>query len=217
MRLSKIIRQARNGELKALSPGDKTDEVVIDYINLAMIALYSKFQLKTDEAIIELSSARTLYKLNGEDTAVRVDGQIKTEDDVMQLIGAYDEKGPIAINNEHEPYSIYQTSYNTVQVPMPEDGAYVGIIYKAGPEDIVYTDSGDGSANDQEVALPMQLLEALLHYVGYRAHGSLDGAIDAENNTHLMRFKASCDEAIRNGVIPADSLEMTNDRKGFVL
>ena len=40
MRLKMIIANARNRELKNLSPKDKTDEVIVSYINIAMMELY---------------------------------------------------------------------------------------------------------------------------------------------------------------------------------
>ena len=61
MKLSTIISQARSGELKSLSSKDKTDEVIVNYINLALIALYSRFTLRTEEAIVALADGKTLY------------------------------------------------------------------------------------------------------------------------------------------------------------
>jgi hypothetical protein len=216
MTLSFVIKQARSGELKSLSTKDKTDSVIVDYVNLAMIALYSKFQLASQEAIIALQDGKVSYKTDGSDADVTVDGNPVPVDDVSRVLSAYDEKGRVGVNDETDDYSIYTPSYDSVQVPNPETGGYISIIYKKNPGMIEFEDGVD-DASTINVPVPLQLMEPLLHYVGYRAHGSIDGAIDAENNTHLMRFKASCDEIIKLGVIPADSIEMTNDRKGFTL
>ena len=54
MLLTTILSQARSAELKPLSEKDKTDEVVIGYLNLALVALYSRFFIKTQEALIVL-------------------------------------------------------------------------------------------------------------------------------------------------------------------
>ena len=64
--------------------------------------------------------------------------------------------------------------------------------------------------------VPLQLTEALLHYIGYRAHGAMNGSIEAETNTHYQRFEASCQRAIAQGMYTSDSLEMHRDMKGFV-
>ena len=56
MRLKMIIANARNRELKNLSPKDKTDEVIVSYINIAMMELYSIFQLRSDELVLNLTT-----------------------------------------------------------------------------------------------------------------------------------------------------------------
>ena len=217
MKLSTIISQARSGELKSLSSKDKTDEVIVNYINLALIALYSRFTLRTEEAIVALADGKTLYKLDGTDTAVTVEGAPIEDDNVLKILSAFDERGEIHINDESSSLSIYTPSYNTLQVPYPETGAYIAVIYKAGPNLITYIDDGSGNATESIVQLPMHLLEPLLHYVGYRAHGSGTGDIDNESNSHLSRYVASCNNVEALGLIPTDSVDMDNSRKGFSL
>ena len=70
MRLKMIIANARNRELKNLSPKDKTDEVIVSYINIAMMELYSIFQLRSDELVLNLNTGKTVYKLDGTDPDV---------------------------------------------------------------------------------------------------------------------------------------------------
>jgi hypothetical protein len=217
MRLSTIISQARSGELKSLSSKDKTDEVIVNYINLALIALYSRFTLRTEEAIVALADGKTLYRLDGTDAAVTANGAAIEGDNVLKLLSAFDERGEIPINDENNSFSIYTPSYNTIQVPQAQTGAYIAVIYKAGPELITYVDDGSGNAAEATVQLPMHLLEPLLHYVGYRAHGSGTGDIDNESNSHLSRYVASCNNVEALGLIPTDSVDMDNSRKGFQL
>ncbi|MCK5613303.1 hypothetical protein KAR91_66140 [Candidatus Pacearchaeota archaeon] len=288
MLLKDIVQQARNGELKNLSPKDKTDEVITGFVDLAMIALYSRFTLVTEEAIITLATGKSVYKLDGSDDAVKImiDGSItytttgatqtvttavdeivyyavasgstgtgivgnyyraKTiqvdvdldtelfatdttnwadlgittiyednipEDDVLQIVQAYDEVGEIPMNDDTTNAGIYTISYDAVQVPVTAEGAYISIIYKKNPTPIVYVD--DTTFNTDTIRLPRQLIEPMLHYIGYRAHGSLDGNINAENNTHLMRFEASCKRAGQLGVVPMDALTRSVETKGFI-
>lgn len=289
MMLNTIIDQARNGELKGLSVVDKTDAVIIGYINLAMIALYSKFILNTEEAVIALASGKTTYKMDGSDAAVKImtSGPVsytttgstqsvttavdeivyyavasgttgtgtvgyyyrsKTAqdpidlneelfttditnwesigtdtyyeitipvDDILTVISASDELGPIPINDDTTNAGIYTITYDTIQVPVTADGAYLSIMYKKNPITLSTTlDSGLFATTD--VKIPRGLLEALLNYIGYRAHGSLDGTIEAENNTHLMRFEAACKEAEASGVVPLDSITRDVSTKGFL-
>ena len=81
------------------------------------------------------------------------------------------------------------------------------------------TGSLDGGAmvyKNATLPIPLQLTEALLHYIGYRAHGAMNGSIEAETNTHYQRFEASCQRAVAQGMYTSDSLEMHRDMKGFV-
>ena len=72
---------------------------------------------------------------------------------------------------------------------------------------------------DEELDLPDQMIEALLHYIGYRAHGAMDANIQTESNTHYMRFEASCTKLRELGVgIAPDDVSMNSriSMKGFV-
>lgn len=219
MKLSFILDQARNGELKSLSTKDKTDEVIVGYINLALVALYSRFQLKTEEAIITLETnpARTVYTLDSTDTAVRVNGASMPDDDVMSIVDAFDESGRhVAINDEKDPFSIYTVSYNQVQIPLVNEGTYISIIYRKNPTLVTYTETNNVT-DEKVVELPLQLLEPMLHYIGYRAHGAVDGKLNTENNTHYMRFEKSCERAQELGVLTADDVVGVGvTDKGFV-
>ena len=92
MRLRSIINNARNRELRQLSSKDKTDEVLVGYINLAMLALYSRFQLRTEEIVLNLKSGKTVYKLDGTDPDVYKEGMLFEDNDVMAIIKAFDEE-----------------------------------------------------------------------------------------------------------------------------
>jgi len=205
MKLQDIIDLAKGGELKQLSL--KEDNVdVIGFVNLGIIELYKRFNLRTEEYIIELQNNVTIYTM---------------PTDFMHIIAAYDEVPagvdnlivPITVNMENDPFSISTVSYNQVQVPVTTNGAYISIIYAVRPAYLTVLDL------DSELPIPDSLVEALLHYVGYRGHGSVDGNIQTENNTHYQRFERSCVKAEKLGVVIAhDGLDMTlrfKDR-GFV-
>ena len=220
MRLALILAQARAGELAGLSVIDKTDEKIVGYINLGLIALYNRFQLSTEEAIITLRPdiPKNIYTLNSTDADVRVAGQPMTDDEFMCIVSAYEENGTdIPINHEGNPYSLFTVSYNQVQVPLLANNGYISLLYRKNPVLVVYTDNGAGSAVDCHVPLPLQLLEPLLHYVGYRAHGAVDGNINTENNTHYTRYLAACNQAADMGVMTADdTMSASVESKGFV-
>ena len=121
VKLSTIISMARAGELKSLSAKDKTDDVVINYINLALIALYGRFQLSTAEAIITLRHdiPKTIYTLDSSDPDVVVENQPMRDDEFMSVLSVWNEDGTRAgLNDEKDPFSIYTISYKQLQIPL---------------------------------------------------------------------------------------------------
>lgn len=217
MTATEVITLAKAGELRQLSPAiiDNND-VLVGFINLGLIELYKRFALKTDEAIITLVDGKTIYKLDGTDPDVSIG------EPFMYLIGAYEDGTEndysasslnIPINEEDNIYSINMISYNAVQIPLITQGAYISLIYVAKPTKITT------NTLDIEVDLPEQMIEPLLHYIGYRAHGAMDGNIQTESNTHYMRFEASCNKIKELGVgIAPDDIDMKSrlSLKGFV-
>jgi len=220
MKLSLILEQARAGELSAVSAKDKTDRKIVSYINLAMVALYNKFQLVTEEAIIALQTdaTKTVYSLDGSDPDVTVAGLPMEEDGFMAIVSAFNEDGTEAyINDESQASSLYTISYNRLQIPLIAEHAYVSILYRKNPRLITYVDDGTQHAVDTQVDIPLQLLDAMLHYIGYRAHGAIDGNIQAETNTHYTRFMTACEAAVLGGIITPDDTKLQSvESKGFL-
>lgn len=205
MLVSDVINDVKYGELQQLSLKDDND-AVISFINLGLLELYKRFNLRTEEAIITLYSNTTMYTLDP--TLPGVD--MPSDCDFMYIQGIYDEEGNIVeLNNEDAPLSVLTPTYNTIQVPNPSDLTFLSVIYVAGPTRV--------TATTDVIKLPPALYEALLHYIGYRGHGSVDGSINTENNTHYMRFEKSCDTAKYFGLVTADEIPYRKvDIKGFL-
>jgi len=215
MKLSTIIQSARSGELRDLNDNLVTDEKIVDYVNMALIALYSKFDLKYGEAILSLQDGKALYKLDGTDTDVQVDGMTIDNYTVMNIVKAYDSDGEIPLNSETQDKSIFTPTYNTIQVPNSATGAYISILFKANPTLLVYTEGMDTTA--VEVEIPYSLMEALLSYVGYKAHSSFGDSPEDNNNPHYGRFLLECSKAREHGAIPVDDMYRANEVKGFTV
>jgi hypothetical protein len=209
MRVDDLIQMAQNSELRTLAVA-KDEKIVIGYINLGLVELYKRFPVETKEVMITLEGDSEIYIL---------------PEDCMYLIAAYGEipeyssmvVNELPINEENNPLSINTVAWNKIQVPASIDGQMISLIYAASPELIRY-DEETGAHNYQDIPLPASLLEALLHYVGYRAHAAVDGNIQAENSTHYTRFEASCSRVESLGTFTRDELCMDNriaDR-GFV-
>lgn len=203
MTIQDVIDLAVKGELKKLAVKDDVDSIV-SFINLGLIELYKRFPLDTEEVVIALGQATVPT-----DAYQMVSNTIyEMPSDLMYIIGAYEEDGSeININKEDDPFSIMTISWNKIQVPVATVGANIGVVYVKTP---TFLSSADVA---EELPLPVQLVEALLHYIGYRGHGSIDGNIQAENNTHYQRFEASINRAKMLGVVTQDG-PLDRDTKG---
>ena len=203
MTVGEVIDMAKFGELRNLVAGPDEDRAIVSYLNLGLIELYKRFPLSVKEHLVELSTDQEIYQLPS---------------DCMWIISAYGEvpadmrsvyTNELEINNEDNPLSINTVGWNQIQVPIAVDSSYVSLIYAAGPDSsqkIKYDEVGDYRESD--IAIPLQLIEPLLHYVGYRAHGAMDGNVQAESNTHYIRFDASCKKIKIEGMLTGDNLNM---------
>lgn len=212
-----IIANARNRELKNLSPKDKTDEVIVSYINIAMMELYSIFQLRSDELVLNLKTGKTVYKLDGTDPDVYREGVLYTGNDFMMVVNAFDENGEISINNNNDSLSVFTVAYNKIQVPYATTGEHIALVYRTAPSEVMYVDDGSGNAKDVEVELPIHMMEALLSHIGYSAYSSIDTAQEIETDKHMQRFDRACQRLEAYGLVPQDALDLNIDRKGFMV
>lgn len=217
MRLKRIIANARNRELKNLSPKDKTDEVIVNYINIALVELYSIFQLRTDELVLNLKTGKTVYKLDGTDPDVYKEGVLYRSNDFMTVVNAYDENGEISINNNNDSLSVFTVAYNKIQVPYATTGEHIALVYRTAPTEVVFVDDGSGNAVDAEVELPIHMMEALLSHIGYSAYSSIDTMQEVETDKHMKRFDRACQRLESYGLVPQDALDLNIDRKGFMV
>ena len=217
MRLKRIIANARNRELKNLSPKDKTDEVIVNYINIALVELYSIFQLRTDELVLNLKTGKTVYKLDGTDPDVYKEGVLYRSNDFMTVVNAYDENGEISINNNNDSLSVFTVAYNKIQVPYATTGEHIALVYRTAPTEVVFVDDGSGNAVDAEVELPIHMMEALLSHIGYSAYSSIDTMQEVETDKHMQRFDRACQRLESYGLVPQDALDLNIDRKGFMV
>lgn len=203
MTIQQVIDLARGRELKQLAIKDDIP-TVLGYYNMGLIELYKRFPLKVEEHIIELQDGQSIYTLPS---------------DFMWIVAAYGEVSPsssdsvniLPINEEDAPESINTVSWNKVQIPLSIAGSYVSIIYVANPPYVTETNLADN------VDFPIQLLEALVHYIGFCGHVSQNGSADKENNVHYQRFVASCELVRTMGMFNTDDVSMNKriETRGF--
>lgn len=206
MTAQEVIDLAKNGELKQLAVKSDTD-AVIGFVNLGLLELYKRFPIETNEYGITLVDGVSEYTLptnfmwvmSATGTFTNEDGTVTTRD---ILVNARDttEAGIVTV------------AWNKIKLINTTDETSVQITYTAKPVKVTALTLND------ELAIPEQMIEALLNYIGYRGHGSVDGKINTESNTHYQRFEMSVARIQKDGMFTAESLDMSNriKDKGFV-
>ena len=204
MTVRQIVDQAKAGELNGLAVVSKED-MIVGYLNLGVLELYKRFQLKVEEVVIPLVEGVDIYTLPS---------------DFMWLVSVYGEVDVrstesvniLPVNEEDNPLSVNTVGWNKIQVPVSIDGAYISVIYVASPD--MYS-TADMSAN---VELPAQMIEALLAYIGYRANSAIDTGIQTEDSVWYQRFEHSCDKLKEYGMFNGDDMYMSKrlSARGFV-
>lgn len=204
MTVKDVVTLAQQGELSQLAVKSNM-ETIVGYINMGMIELYKRFPVDTGEWLVELVDGVEEYTMPS---------------NCMYLVAAYGEiplsstetVNVLNINTEDDPYSINTIGWNKIQVPVPVTGAWISLVYVKQPTILSIANI------DDTIALPMQMVEALLHYVGYRAHAAQSGEIQAEHSTHYTRFEESCRRIDVMGVYNRDDVVMVDrlSKRGFV-
>lgn len=205
MLTSEVIALAKASELKQLAVG-KDETAIISFINLGMLQLYKRFSLKEEEAIVTLRNGKTKYILDGTD----VDVDMQSDNDFLIVTECYDMEGEtVTVNDESDILGVMTPSYNVLEVPNIIDGERLSLIYRVAPKFVVLP--------TEKLQLPMQLLEALLNYIGYKGHATITPDVKTENNSHYMRFEKSCQDVEDQGLILVDDLlSYKFESRGFV-
>jgi len=181
-------------------------DAVVGFINLGLIELYKRFPISTKEYIITIVNGVATYTMP-DDFMWIVDayGELRTSSNLTEV-------NRLPINEEDNEFSVNTVGWNMVQIPTATGGEHISLIYVAQPVKVTAA-----TLNDQ-LPLPEQMMEALLNYIGYRGHGSVDGKINTESNTHYQRFEASVARVQLEGMFTPESLSMVNRirDKGFV-
>ena len=218
MTIQQIIDLAKKTELKNAAAVKEDTEAILGYINLALIEIYKRFPLQTDEVIITLGSDGDL---NHPYTMIS-DTIYQMPSNYMYLISAYEEipvdqfydentVKEIPINEEDNFYSVNTVSWNRIQVPATIDGQYISLIYSVIP---TYYSIDDV---EEQLPVPVQMIDIILAYIGWKGYSSIDPA-RPENAANYQRFENACNIAREFGVFTADDMFM-NKRvydRGFV-
>jgi hypothetical protein len=83
-------------------------------------------------------------------------------------------------------------------------------VYCASPE-VIYD-------VEDELELPVQLLECLVLFIGYQAYASMDVKALAAENTFYRRYTDACEQIRLSGTINSNNMYIVKDlqSKGYV-
>lgn len=207
MLVKNFIQLAMDVELNNLASKTNKDAVK-GFIYLGLLALHKRFDLVQECAVITLREGVYSYALEGNDKNVVLSND---KFSVMKVQEAQMCGKPVPINDRHKKNSIGTPRYNVVEVPecMVKEGEKLYVVYRAAPKDFV-------NETDQ-LPIPPQMIEALLHYVGYRGHAAVNGSLQGDNNTHYIRFENSCKNLEKDGLYNYKPLSSNKfEKRGFV-
>jgi hypothetical protein len=104
----------------------------------------------------------------------------------------------LPLNDISETLSVFTPSYRSVQIPYPKNENIFAVQYRADHPRIVW--DLETLPINIEIDIPGSLYEALLYYVGARAHSSMGGDGGVEGNDYWQKFNNSCNEVMRLGL-----------------
>lgn len=220
MRLQDIFDQLSSGEFSQLSIGgaaqgviDETNYAkVLGHINLGLVALYRRFNLKEGQLVLRLQANQTTYKLN---SAYAVNARRSTEpvryiidtvdepfsDDIIKVERVLDEQGvSLPLNDASDPTSVTTPSTKALFVPEDIDLQDLTVVYRAMHPKIT-VGLGYFDPTRVEVQLPDTHLAALLYYVASRVNNPI-GVVNEfhAGNTYAAKYEAECAELEGKGL-----------------
>lgn len=230
MLLSEIFEYLTFGELSHIKIGGADVGAIaeIDYpkiitnINLAMIELHKRFNLKMKEIPLQLYDQITLYYLTSDYTESSGTQPIKYitdatlvdpfDNDILMITNVYDELGnDLPLNDLDTDFSVFTPTPTTLQVPDANDNLALAIIYRAQPDKINYVGMDAAAAAVYEVALPPQLLDCLTAFVAWKIFAPLNvGDRAAEATAYYQKFEAAVALVRFEGLLNED---MTTNNK----
>lgn len=174
----------------------KNDSALIKFIYLGVSELYRRFNLSIKSETILTNDDLNLYELKNPD--------------VSMLLSVYDRLGvelrqTDVLDSQYYDYKIL--NYRSFLLRKPFEGLLYAV-YKASP--VVFKDEQD------IIDLPEAMMDALLTYVAYIGHSTINRDNINEASAYSNRFDTACRELEMQGYkIPLNSETISLHAKGF--
>ena len=175
----------------------KNDDALIKFIYLGVSELYRRFNLSIKSETVPINENLNLYELRNPDVSL--------------LLGVYDKLGrelkqTDVFNSKDYDYKLL--NFRSFLLKKPFNGVLFAV-YKASP--VVFKDP------DDIIDLPDAMIDALLTYVAYVGHSTINRDNINEASAYSQRFDLVCRELEMQGYkIPLNSETLALQSKGFV-
>lgn len=234
MNVTQLLQRLSYGPLANLSMSNDGDgtiadnrkKAVIAHANDGLLELYTKFNLREAELIIQQDETITAYRINSkyslENAAANptlphyiIDSPTAPfTDDFVKILRVVSEFGDVPLNDDNRDDSVYTPSIDLLQVPDPEQGKPLYIIYQAKHLPISDDYSIVPDFGNQIIDLPAVLEEALVSYVAYKIYFHMNGQENtAKASDHFQNYNRVCAEVTENDLV-STSLSSTSSKFG---
>ena len=196
MNVKDVMDMAKISSLNNLAIA-KNDDALIKFIYLGVSELYRRFNLSIKSETVLINENLTLYELRNPDVSL--------------LLNVYDKLGrelkQTDVFNSND-YDYKLLNFRSFLLKKPFNGVLFAV-YKASP--IVFKDS------DDIIDLPDAMIGALLTYVAYVGHSTVNRDNINEASAYYQRFDLACRELEMQGYkVPLNSETLALQSKGFV-
>lgn len=197
MRLRQIFDILKNTELKQIVVGEDDDQIIA-LMNLALIEVYSKFNILQEEQIIDCQDGKTRYLL--QDNAQKVI-QAYFRNLVAHPLNGDDQYREVPINDINDEESIFIPEPYTVHIPNAKAGRQYSLILIVTPPYVT-----KDNIDTLDFNVPPQFLMPINNFAAYRAYKSMNNSADQETWVHWKAYKESCDDVYKNGLVQTQTI-----------
>ena len=197
MHVSDIVEIAKITFLNNIAIS-RNDKALIKFVQLGVSELYRIFNLSIKSETIITSANLALYELKNTDVSL--------------LLDVYDVTGRALVETDisnSRTFEYKMVNYKSFLLRQPIDGLLYAV-YKASPSKRL-------TKLDDVIELPDSMLDALLTYVAYIGHSTINKDNINEASAYLQRFDMACRELDMQGYrIELSSESLSLHAKGYV-
>lgn len=182
----RIFQAVKNITVRQL-PLKEYPEVICQAIDMGVIELYKRFNLGIDSVEIQTNSDTKMYQVD--------------DNNISFILEINDSKGRTlnrpTIEGERFDYKVI--GYDKFILTNPKDDDYVTVVYKKSSPNQISYDTDNKTYSQEEIDLPLDMFGALVDFVTYRCHITLNNDNLNEVDVHYRRFESTCMDLLSNG------------------